>query len=120
MAERPTEVWRADVEEDPDNAELYPETLILRTDEVLTEFEAEVAEFDGPSDDEVLTAVENVVLALNAVNEEHDEAGYETGERELLCAYIDETLTEAGIDVAALAKRHGMGRYEITDKWREW
>jgi hypothetical protein len=120
MADRPTEVWRADVAEDPDRADLYPESLILRTDEVLAEFEVEVADFEAPSDDDVFSAVENVVLALNAVNEEHDETGYETDERELLCAYIDETLTEAGIDVAALAARRGLGKYEITDKWREW
>ena len=120
MAERPTDVWRADVAENPDDAELYPETMILRTDEVLTEFEAEVAEFDNPSDDEVFAAVENVVLALNAVNEEYDETAYETDERELLCAYVEATLTEAGIDVAALAARQGIDRSEITDKWREW
>jgi hypothetical protein len=120
MADRPTDTWRAYVAEDPDSAELYPESMMLRTDEVLAEFEAEVAAFDDPSDDEVFAAVENVVLALNAVHEEYDEAAYETEERENLCAYLDATLTEAGVDVAALAARAGIGRYEITDKWREW
>ena len=120
MAERPTDVWRANVAEDIASAEFYPEPMLLRTDEVLTEFEAEVAAFDDPSDDEVFAAVENVVLALNAVNEEYGEVAYETEERENLCLYIDATLTEAGIDVPALAARAGIGRYEITDEWREW
>jgi hypothetical protein len=120
MVERPTTNWRAFVAEDPDSAELYPESMMLRTDEVLAEFEAEVAAFADPSDDEVFAAIENVVLALNAVNEEFDDAAYETEERENLCAYLDATLTEAGIDVAALAARAGIGRYEITDKWRDW
>jgi hypothetical protein len=120
MVERPTDTWRADVEEDPAAAELYPASMIQRTDEVLAEFEAEVAAFDDPADDEVFAAVENVVLALNDVNDEYDGAAYETDERELLCAYLDATLTEAGIDVPALAARHGLGQYEITDKWRDW
>lgn len=120
MVDRPTDTWRALVEKDPDSAELYPESMMQRTDEVLAEFEAEVAAFDDPSDDEVFAAIESVVLALNGVNEEYDEAAYETEERENLCAYLDATLTEAGIDVAALAARRGIGRYEITDDWREW
>jgi hypothetical protein len=120
MAERPTTTWRTDVAEHAEYADLFPEPMIVRTDEVLAEFEAEVAAFDDPSDDEVFAAVENVVLALNVVNEEYDESAYETDERELLCSYIDATLTEAGIDVAALAARRGLGRYEITDKWRDW
>jgi hypothetical protein len=120
MVERPTDIWRAFVEEHPDSAELYPASMMLRTDEVLAEFEAEVAAFDDPSDEEVFAAVENVVLALNGVNEEYDDAAYETDERENLCAYLDATLTEAGIDVAALAARRGIGRDEITDEWREW
>lgn len=120
MVDRPTDAWRADVEENPEAAELFPASMIQRTDEVLAEFEAEVASFDDPSDDEVFAAVENVVLALNGVNEEYDGAAYETDERELLCAYIDDSLTEAGVDVAALAARHGLGKHEITDKWRDW
>lgn len=120
MAEKPTEIWRAIVEEDPDSAKLYPKSMLERTDEVLAEFEAEVAAFDDPSDDEVFAAIENVVLALNGVNEEYDEAAYETEERENLCAYLDATLTEAGIDVPALAARRGIGRYAITNEWRDW
>ena len=120
MADRPTETWRATVEKHPDSAELFPASMLQRTDEVLAGFEAEVAAFDDPSDDEVFAAIENVVLALNGVNDEYDGAAYETDERELLCAYLDATLTEAKIDVAALAARRGLGRYEITDEWRDW
>lgn len=120
MAERPTAEWRAYVAEYPDGAELFPEALLTRTDEVLATFEAEVAELTDPSDDEVFAVIERVVLVLNAVNEEYGEAAYETEEREQLCAYIEETLTEAGVDVDALAARRGLTRHEITDEWREW
>ncbi|MET8249669.1 hypothetical protein ABZV31_38125 [Streptomyces sp. NPDC005202] len=44
-------------------------------------------------------------------------AGYETDESE---QPIDQTLSEHGIDVPALAARNGIGRFEITDKWRDW
>lgn len=133
MAVRPSQHWREDVEKDkretaagtldPEKtfmAELFPESLLTRTDEVLATFESDVTALDDPPDEQVLTAVRNVVLALNEVNREHDDVGYETGEREQLCDYIDKTLTEAGIDVPALAGRNGVGRYAITDRWRRW
>jgi hypothetical protein len=47
-------------------------------------------------------------------------AGYETDEREELCDYIDALLSEYGIDVEALAARKNIGRWEITDTWRQW
>jgi len=101
-------------------AELFPESLLTRTDGVLAAFEAEVAALNDPSDEQVFTAVRNVVFALNQVNREHGCAGYETGEREQLCDYIDETLAESGIDVPALTERNDLGRYAITDQWRRW
>jgi len=133
MAVRPSQHWREGVEQDereiaagtldPEEgsmAELFAESLLTRTDEVLAAFEAEVAALDDPTDEQVLATVRNVVLALNEVNHEHGGAGYETGEREQLRDYIDKTLTEAGIDVPALAGRNGVGRYAITDRWRRW
>ena len=120
MATKPTVRWRRSAIENPEIAELFPEALLVRTDEVLATFEEEVAALADPSDDEVFAAIERVVLVLNAVNYEYDEAAYETEEREELCAYIEETLTEAGVDVDALAARRGLTRHEITDEWRDW
>ncbi|MFF4382547.1 hypothetical protein [Kitasatospora sp. NPDC001547] len=134
MPERPTDVWRAHVAEeaaavaagtlDPESAysaALFPASLLSVTDDALAAFEADVAALGGsPADDDVLGVVERVVLELNRVHEAHDEAAYETEERELLCAYIDDSLLAAGVDVAALTERQGLGRHEITDRWREW
>lgn len=133
MANRPTGGWREGIEEeardiasgklDTDEAfmsELFPETLLSRTDQALSDFESEVAALSGPSDEQVFGVVERVVLSLNAINDDHNGSGYETSEREMLCHYIDETLTEAGIDVEALTTRHGLSRYAITDRWRQW
>src|SRR5206468_1374059 len=125
MSERPTTGWRKDIEKeqrelaagtlDPDcacMAELFPEQLITSTDSVLDAFEADVSALQDAADERVFAAVQRVVLDLNAVNDEHDGAAYETDEREQLCHYIDEVLTERGVAVVALTARHGLGRYE--------
>ncbi|MFJ4844934.1 MULTISPECIES: hypothetical protein [unclassified Streptomyces] len=36
------------------------------------------------------------------------------------CAYLDLAFAEHGIDVPALAAHSGVGRYEISDRWRAW
>ncbi|MBT3164667.1 hypothetical protein HTV80_16345 [Streptomyces sp. Vc74B-19] len=133
MVERPTTNWRrliaAEAAElaagtlDPDCAcmvDLYPHELLSETDAVLGAFETELATLDERDDTQVFAAVERVVLALNAVNEAHDECAFETDEREQLCLYIDVALTEQGVEVAALIARHGLGRHELTDRWRDW
>jgi hypothetical protein len=133
MAARPTEYWRESLaweaqqialgELDPEDAyaaELFPESMLIRTDEVLSYFENEVAALINPSDEHIFTVIEHVVLALNTVDSQYNGSAYETGEREQLCEYIEESLIEVGIDVDAFAGRHGLTRHEITDKWREW
>ncbi len=103
-------------------AEMYPESLLKATDAALEAFEAEVRGLVEPSDEEVFGTVERVVLALNAVDgdDSHGGASYCTEEREQLCEYIDLTLGEHGVDVAALAAKRGINRAEITDAWRDW
>ncbi|MEV6077785.1 MULTISPECIES: hypothetical protein [unclassified Streptomyces] len=133
MAEKPSDLWRRRLAEEatgiatgtlaPEHAyttQLFPESLVTATGTTLDSFETGIRALGAPSDDEILVAVQRVVLALNAVNEAHGGVGYETVEREMLCEYIDQTLTENGVDVAALAERNGLERYEITDEWREW
>ncbi|WP_149261717.1 hypothetical protein [Actinomadura sp. K4S16] len=133
MATRPTEYWRESVAEearqvaageldaeDASTAELFPEDMLIRTDEVLQPFERELAALIDPTDEEIFAVIQHVVLALNKVNEDYDGAAYETDEREQLCEYIENSLTDNGIDVDAFAGRHGLTRHEITDEWRDW
>ncbi|MFE6523898.1 hypothetical protein [Streptomyces sp. NPDC057794] len=133
MAERPTASWRQgkaeEAEElaagtlDPECAcmsVLFPEELLVATDVVLDAFEGELPELGEAPDEQVLAVVERVVRALNAVDDAHNGSAFETDEREELCDYIDESLTERGVDVYALTTRHGLGRYQLTDKWRKW
>ncbi|MEU9136263.1 hypothetical protein AB0D33_09895 [Streptomyces sp. NPDC048404] len=133
MAERPTTNWRRGIAEeaaelaagtlDPDCAcmvDLFPDELLSATDAVLDAFEARLPTLAEGGDEQVFAVVQRVVLALNAVNEAHDECAFETDEREQLCLYIDEALTEQGVDVAALTTSRGLGRHELTDQWRDW
>jgi hypothetical protein len=133
MAVRPTDGWRKGIadeerevasgELDPEcavMAGLFPESLLSSTDEVLSAVESEVRTFSDPSDEQVFGAVEHVVVALNVIDDNYSGAAFETGEREVLCTYIDKTLGEAGIDVEALTARHGLSQWAITDRWRRW
>ena len=101
-------------------AALFPDELLVATDAVLSTFEAELPALAEADDAQIFAVVERVIFALNAVNDARNGCAFETGEREELCAYIDEALTERGVDVVALTARHRLGRYELTDKWRKW
>ncbi|MFJ6835476.1 hypothetical protein [Streptomyces sp. NPDC091209] len=131
MAERPTTSWRDGIAEEAAEpaagtldpgcgcmAELYPEELLVATDAVLDTFEEELPALAEADDTQIFAAVERVVVALNSVDEVHN--GFETDEREALCDYIDQSLTEHGVDVVALTARHGLGQYQLTNKWRKW
>jgi len=133
MADRPTDYWREGIEDDARDvasgtldpecavmAGLFPESLLSRTDEVLDTFESDVSLLSDPSDEQVFRVVKRVVLALNTINDDHGGAAYETGEREQLCRYIDDTIEESDVDVVALTARHGLSRWALTDQWRRW
>jgi hypothetical protein len=136
VATRPTARWRSEIQEQaselaagtlaPDEAtaaELWSEYLLTHTDVVLDGFDLAVQRLSSPTDDQIVAVVKEVIVGLNRVNTDLDDRGevpYETEEREELCAYIDQALEEAGIDLDALAARLGIGRYEITDEWRDW
>jgi hypothetical protein len=133
MVRRPSTVWRDRVAEEaaeldaglltPEQASarhLWPETLITGTDRVLADFDLALTTLDVTSDQAVMAEVQRVVEALNEVDEEQTEMGYETDEREMLCAYIEAALESAGVDLDGLTGRTGIPRSEITDEWRDW
>ena len=136
--DRPTARWRADVAseaadlasgviaaEDAVSARLWPDVMIRATDVVLDGFEADVAglvehRWEPATDTEVLEVVERSVRALNAVHDRFEGAAFETDERELLCAYIDQVLEAAGIEADEVARRNGTRSGDITEPWRDW
>lgn len=138
VVDRPTVVWRADVardafdlaagviaEEEAVSSRLWPEAMIRAPDGVLDRFETDVSglaqhRWESATDTEIVEVVKRTVRALNAVNERFDGAAFESDERELLCAYVDDVLGTAGIEPAGLARRNGIRSGEITGPWRDW
>ncbi|MEU8817544.1 hypothetical protein [Actinoplanes sp. NPDC048796] len=118
MITRPTDRWRREAEagENPWAAELWPPDFTAAVEAALVAFEREAAGLGSAPDTDVWAAVERVVEALNDADDGH----IETGEREDLCEYVDQVLTAAGVDVAALTARRGIDRAELTDDWRDW
>lgn len=131
MIDRPSSRWRREVAEQqaalaagtvlPEQAyaaQLWPLEFTAAVDAAALEaYERDVEHLKSPTDDAVWSAVERVVVALNAADEE---ALIETGEREELCQYIDDVLAGAGVDLSALTARRGIDRHELTDTWRDW
>jgi hypothetical protein len=115
MVVRPTERWRDDsslpMAGDP--------ACLPLIDEAMQVFETGLAGLDTPSDEQVFELIKQVVRALNTIDAERG-GNFDTVDREVLCEYIREALTEAGFDVEALAERRGIGSHEITDEWRDW
>src|SRR5712691_3834090 len=84
VARRPSDEWQRRVEEEasevargalsPEHAyasDLWSESLRSATDATLAAFEDEFRTVRSPSDEDVLSSVERVVLALNKINDEH-------------------------------------------------
>ncbi|GAA1565579.1 hypothetical protein GCM10009827_103990 [Dactylosporangium maewongense] len=130
MIERLTHRWRQETAEQeaaiaagtlsPDDAyalAFFPPAFVAAVDAALEAYEQEIARLDPPTDEAVWAAVERVVVALNDIDVEFGRH-IETMTREELCAYIEEVLADAGIDVDALLERRGVD--EVAGEWRDW
>jgi hypothetical protein len=133
VSTRPTEVWREAIKEEAQlvaaglleedfavTASLFPRDLLTRFDAVLETFEQDVMAHRDGSDETILNCVRNMVFALNSLDHDYGGEAITTSERDLLCAYLDEVLTEVGLDVGAICRRRGVSRGELADEWRTW
>ena len=137
MIERPSQKWQRTTTEqveriargeiDEDHAEawavrLWPAAPVAKIDEVLAVYEADIAALAEsgavPGDEAVLVAAEKAVTGLNEIDLEH--GLIETGEREELCEYVDAVPRSQGVDMAALARRHGFDDGDLAGLWRDW
>jgi hypothetical protein len=130
---RPTEVWRQAIEEEARlvaageleedlavTAKLLPPELLLRLDGDFEILERGSSELSDAPDDTVLAVIRRTVFALNALNDEYRGGAIATDERDRICKYIDEVITEGNVDLDALCERRGLVRDELTDHWRTW
>ncbi|WP_433222796.1 hypothetical protein ACQP00_24440 [Dactylosporangium sp. CS-047395] len=95
----------------------FPPAFVAAVDQALAAYEREIAALDPPADEAVWAAVERVVLALNHIDEAHGHP-IETISREELSEYIEDVLTEAGLDVVALLDSRRVD--EAAAGWRDW
>jgi len=110
VAKRPTDLWLDAMDE--------PDARWRATDEALRLFERDLAQADVDSDDEVLEVMQSVVEALNDVNADFN--AFDVIDRGELCGFIDEAMSEAGVDLDGLAERRDVDRADLTDEWRDW
>jgi hypothetical protein len=87
VAGRPSDEWQRRVDEQaaevaqgvlsPADAyaeRLWPESLRVGTDAALARFEYGLRALNSPSDGDILDVVQRLVLALNAINKQHERA----------------------------------------------
>lgn len=95
--------------EDGDEAD-YSEADIQRCGAILQAFMTRVAAAEAGDSAEVMDAVKQAVLDLNALNERCADSLIETDQRERICELIMSSAAAAGV---------GDGE-DITEAWREW
>ena len=84
---------------------------VARGGEFLEKFVNALGDLRWPSDKEILAQVEQVVVALNELNEDTDYALIETVEREAIALLIQDAVVARGL-------RHVPE--DVTEPWRDW
>ena len=128
-----TETWREDKAEEKRQFEageisegelcldqLFPDQFIADTEPLLLEFVSAIAKTDALNYESVMNSIKSLVEKLNEINDRFDGEVIETGEREQLCQYIEDVISESAIDLDQYAKNRECDKSEITDLWREW
>ena len=128
-----TETWREDKAEEKREFEageiaedelcldqLFPDQFIADTEPLLVEFAGAIAATNALDYDNVMNSIKSLVEKLNEINDKYNGEVIETGEREQLCQYIEDVISESAIDLDAYAKSMECDKNEITDLWREW
>lgn len=84
---------------------------VARCGGLLEDFLTALADLKEPEDEAILAQVEQVVLALNELNEELDYALIETSEREAIALLIQDAAVDCGLREIP---------DDVTEDWREW
>ena len=84
---------------------------VARCGEFLAKFINNLAEMTWPTDKAILAQVEQVVVALNELNEDTDYALIETVEREAIALLIQDAVVARGLRNVP---------DDVTEEWRDW
>ncbi|QMT19096.1 hypothetical protein H1Q58_15465 [Planococcus maritimus] len=102
----PTEEWRIRIDDGDDQ---FTEENLVATETVLQGYKDRLSHLQEPSEKKIVQEVKEVVIRLNALNEEYD-FFIETLEREELQEFIMEKAQQVGLETEK----------DITAEWREW
>lgn len=102
----PTEEWRIRIDDGDDQ---FTEENLVATETVLQGYKDRLSHLQEPSEKKIVQEVKEVVIRLNALNEEYD-FFIETLEREELQEFIMEKAQQVGSETEK----------DITAEWREW
>lgn len=89
----------------------YTDDDVRRCEQILDRYFAAIDAAEENNEVEVMAAVKDAVLALNALNNDCDGSLIETDQREDLATIII---------LAAAARGVGDGSSDITEEWRDW
>jgi len=89
----------------------YTIAHVEKCEELLMDYIFALSELDSPDEDQIMDAVQELVLALNELNEDADYSLIETDSREAICEIIQAAASECGLDNDVT---------DITEEWREW
>ncbi|MBQ9115447.1 MAG: hypothetical protein IJY04_00320 [Clostridia bacterium] len=89
----------------------YTQRTIDKCESLLLDYIDALEALEDPSDEEIMQLVENLVLALNDLNESVNYALIETMERESICEIIQNSALDCGLNTT---------EDDITAEWREW
>jgi len=91
----------------------YTKADVERCNEILDAYIDELSVLaENPDSEEILLAVEKVVVALNELNDECAYSLIETDQREMICDFIIRAAQEAGLESDEME--------DITEPWREF
>ena len=108
--DKSTKLWSKRMIEDGDD--MFTEERIQMSDQALDQFINQLMAIQEKQDaEQTMKSVEEVVVAFNEMNENHDYF-IETMEREELADFIHQAARLAGLDIHE--------EEDITEEWREW
>lgn len=93
------------------DGEGYTHEEIQKCEALVHSYLDTLAALAEPDNDAIMAAVEEVILALNDLNEATDYCLIETGEREALCEVIQTAAEACGLTDAP---------EDVTEEWRDW
>ncbi|MBQ2957067.1 MAG: hypothetical protein IJE08_11460 [Clostridia bacterium] len=94
----------------------YTTEHVKQCETLLNGYLSALAALAAPTDEAIMSLVEEVILALNELNNDTEDSLIETEAREALWQVIQESAVECGLSDECIEANEG----DITGEWRDW